>query len=692
MNGQAQQDLSCGKWSVMGSKLSSGRSLAAGKFRGAIGLLIVAVVLLILRNLFPERPLDYTGPRALLDAIFAIGFLGLIIILASGIGTKVLRWLNISQLSGLTKHLFSLAIGLGVLAYGVLALGLAGFLNPTAVYIWLGFAALLTWRESAEIGNRLPAWLLRQRDAFADLGLPKKGVVILAGLILSFSLIQALAPPWGYDTLMYHLQAPRLFLEAGKITLLPDIWQANGPMTIEMLFTIGLIVKSDVFARIIHLTYFGLVVLGCFSLGQHLLGRAGGWLSAAILLGVPILPIWGSLAYADMALVLYGLLAIYALILWAEKGQNKILVLSGFMMGWAMGSKFTALGLFGVLAFWLVWRDRNEGDRFLLRGALIFGIPALLIAAPWYIKNWVLSGNPIYPFVFGGPLWDQERLGGILTYLIDGFGVGRSLWDFILLPFNIYAHPSSFGTSFALLDYPGFLFPLALLYPLARRYRNIDSIVVVTFGFCILWAFGSQQTRFLLPIYPLLAIICALVLLWLGRITSKKYYLRIVGIGLVGGFLMLTLVYQIFYLQGISPHPVVFGLESKRVFLSRAVFDYPAIQYAERALDDNIRILMMWDGQGYYCDQRCIPDPDQTRLYHLTKSNPQPKILASDLLGEGVTHILIDAEGLSFFSLHDPDGRHLRAAEYFFEKFAPLCGEEVFIDKSIYLYAITCLE
>lgn len=52
--------------------------------RSYLGVAVLVVLLAELRWVFPERPPDYTGPRALLDASFALGPLGLILLLAGG--------------------------------------------------------------------------------------------------------------------------------------------------------------------------------------------------------------------------------------------------------------------------------------------------------------------------------------------------------------------------------------------------------------------------------------------------------------------------------------------------------------------------------------------------------------------------------------------------------------------------------
>ncbi len=74
---------------------------------------------------------------------------------------------------------------------------------------------------------------------------------------------------------MYHLQGPRIFLNSGKILPLADIWGANGPFTIEMLYMFGLRFGSDTFAKLLHMSYAILLVMSTFTFGRRFLGWGG---------------------------------------------------------------------------------------------------------------------------------------------------------------------------------------------------------------------------------------------------------------------------------------------------------------------------------------------------------------------------------------------------------------------------------
>ena len=269
---------------------------------GSLALLVV-----VLRFVFPERPLDETGPRALLDAVFALALLVLMLLFAMGLGLKMLQKLSVEDLTSSEQALFSLPIGFGIIAYGTLAIGLIGILQPWAVLLWLIFIGIWSAKEWSEFASGLPTWFRAGYRNWREAGLGKKILSGLAALIFILTLCHTLSPPTDPDGLIDHLQAPRVFLEAGRLYPMPDYVFANYPFTIESLFTIGMIFGSDTFAKLTHLTFASILVLGTYLLGRRYLRKGTDWIAVAILIGMPIFPIWASLAYIDMGWALYEL-------------------------------------------------------------------------------------------------------------------------------------------------------------------------------------------------------------------------------------------------------------------------------------------------------------------------------------------------------------------------------------------------
>ncbi len=645
-----------------------------------------ALALLLTRLLVPERSIDAVGTRAIVDALFALGLAGLILYSGRGLGRFLLRRIHIVATDPLLALVISLAIGLGVLAYGVLALGLAGWLSPPTVFLWLSLSGWIAWRETVSQGRK---WGDPWRP-FRSLHPALKAGLVAAIAIFGMSLVQALVPVWDYDGLMYHLQAPALFLRSGRLMLLPDLWQANGPLLAEMLYLIGLAAKSEVFSKVLHLSLAAVLLLSTFAVARRHLGDRAGWLAGGILLGVPIFPVWGSLAYADMAWALFEFLAVAAFLEWRREPQRQWIVVSGALAGFSMGSKYTAVALLPILLLAFL-TERSTGtvaER--LRNALWFGGAAALVAAPWYVKNLIWAGNPVYPFLIGGPDWPAERVAMLMAYM-RSFGVGHSLVDTLLLPLRLYTQRAAFGTFMSRIDVPNLLFLLALGFPLLKRDHPLRPLGWIALLRFLLWAAGTQQTRFLLPLYPVLSLMAASVLdAWLARTGPAKKWSRIIVPGIVAGLVGVTLAYQVIYLADSRPIPVVLGRESKDSFLERSIYDYPAVRYIRSSLKPTDRVYMAWDGQSYYCDDRCLPDAEQSQWTQLALGEATPDGIAARLRQQGATHLLLDLEGMSFLLQHDPTGSHAIAANVFFQSFEPDCLTELRRDEKVVLYALSC--
>jgi hypothetical protein len=631
-----------------------------------VAITVLALLLGGARWLLPERPMDYIGPLAILDAAFAVGLLSWVLLLAGGLGWKVQRWLRLEPLTRLEQVAFAVPVGMGILAYGVLALGLTGLLCPWAILMWLIVATAWAWPEWSDVIQGFPRRLAQTHQALTKLGWGAKALLIVGALVLALATLQALTPPFDYDSLMYHLQGPRLFLEAGRILLLPDIWQANGPFTVEMLFTIGLALGSDTFAKLIHLSYAVFLVLATFGLGRRFIGPAGGWTAAALLLGIPALPLWASWSHVDIVQALYEFLGLYALLVWQENDQRRWLILAGLLTGWAVGSKYLALGGLAVLGLWTLWQSLGKGWKRPLTQGLLFGLPVLLVGSPWYAKNWLWSGNPVYPFVFGGTGWDADRLRLLMAYL-RSFSIGRHFAQIPVLSFL-----------------------LALPYPLTRRHRSMDGVASMTVLRLILWALASQQTRFLVPLFPTLSLLAANVLIHLAILPRFQRWGKALGTILLAGAVMITLLFNGYLFRTFSPLGVILGRESKDAFLRRTVPDYAGLQFVQRYLPCHTHALMMWDGRGYYCDARCIVHTDQSKWTRLVIPGSDPAAIAARLRAMGVTHLFFNVEDASFFVDHDPTGRHYAALEFFEKDFRPSCTREIYRDQVVLLFEVTC--
>lgn len=644
-----------------------------------LGITIAAILLIALRWLFPERPITYIGPQALLDSGFALGLLGIMLLLASGLGCKLQNWLKLEDLTPLERAIFGIALGLGVIAYGLLFLGLAGLLQPLAIFLWLLLIAIWSWPEWRECANRIPEWVLDRYRAWRNAQFWQKLLLVTMNLILIFAMLQSLSPPVDPDGLIVHLQAPKIFLQAERIYATPEFVFGNYPLTIQLLFASGMAFGTDAFAKLVHLTYAVLLVLGTFAFGLRFLTPKGAWVTAAILVGMPIFPVWAGLAYIDMGWTLYEFLGVFAILLWAERNQQRWLLLSGTMVGFALGSKYIAFAGAAAVGLWILWHTRLNGWRTLLGSSALFGGVALLVASPWLIKNWWWLNNPVYPYFFG-----NETTAGIPTH--SSF----SWWEYLTLPWYLYFERQRFVGVYGTIEFPSLLFPFVLLLPWVGRFRIIHRLIVLTLLRYIFWAvFFHGRFRYMLPVLPNLSLLASAAIIGLA---TQPYWQRlglVLAKGLIAGMLAITLIYSAIFFYDVQPLVVVLGIESKESFLQRELTDYSAKQFIQTNLSPQARVFMLWNTRSYYCDDRCIPDY-QHEWVRLTQPPVNVASIAMHLREKNVSHLMFSIEDVDYRLIQRNGQLHLDALQFFRNEFLPACTKEVYKDEWITLYEFTC--
>jgi hypothetical protein len=602
-----------------------------------------------------------TSSTVLGEATFALVlWLGTVSLSISG-GKKIMQMIGFPRDGSILTSVVALGLGLGTLASGITLLGLVGLLNSGMVVLWAVALSILS--ASGVLEFPLQVWSKARRALqFSRPSWRMLGLALLAAIFL-LSLLLALTPPIDYDGLVYHLQGPRLFLEAGGIHLLPETMQANAPLHIEMLYVVGLAFGNDIFPKLISLTFSVALAGAVFVVARHFYGTTAGWIET----------------FSDLGWAFFELLAIASLMHWYRSKENAWLITGSAFMGWALSSKYLALLLFGILALWIFWKSRN------FRQVLIFVGVSLALAAPWYLKNWILAGNPFYPVLFGGPGWPSARLHLLSEYLL-GFGTGRDVIDFVLLPINLFLRNTEFGSN---VEFPNPLLLLAIAAPMNRmaRQSGIAGIALLRF---IGWSLSSQQIRFLVPLLPLLAILAAVGAISIYERFKRINALRLSLVGIMGGFLAVTLVYSLISFLQVKPLNVVLGNESEESFLQRNITDYSAIQYVRKELSENARVLMLWDGQGYYCDQRCLPDATLSQWTFLFTNVTGTHEMALQLQSKGITHLLLSLDGLNYAMQFDRENQHEQAATFFLDRFQGMCAREIYRDDHAILFEFEC--
>jgi len=101
-------------------------------------------------------------------------------------------------------------------------------------------------------------------------------------------------------------------------------------------------------------------------------------------------------AYTDCALVCSTLATFYFLLAWKREQQARYLIPAGLLAGFCYAIKLSAI-LVPALAGLFVLFERRRSLRLALASCATLAAAALATIAPWMIRSYALTGNPLAP-------------------------------------------------------------------------------------------------------------------------------------------------------------------------------------------------------------------------------------------------------------------------------------------------------
>ncbi len=620
-----------------------------------------------------------------------------IALVALGLGRPLLSLFSITQQSFLDELIFALGLGFGILGLLVLALGLMGLLQTTVLVFVLSVLTLLTIRPSLGYLRQAPR--------------PRPGglIALFLILVLLLSLTLALLPATSWDGLFYHLNGPKLYLEAGRIASGINIPHLNFPFLLEMLFVLGMAIRSDATAVMIHYIFLLLLIGLVYLIARELLKVANGWLAVLLLLAVPMVLSLASWAYNDLALAFYEVGALYAVLRWRLGGRPspvldkdktplmrshllswtaklpRWLLISSIFCGFAMGLKYTSFVApltIGLLILWWFRTKLRAGVRYLL----LFGFIAFLVASPWFLKNLAFTGNPVYPFLFGGHFWDEFRssayseAGTGIAFNPDtclsaspnplmGQNVSECSFDPIYLARRLITLPYDLTLGIQDASRDGDTGPLFLvLFPLFLAYVSIRSrtevpkalwsllfFTATSYAFWVAGVIMSAplwQSRLLLPAFVALCPALAWMLEDLGRFDFPNFSLKRLLYLVLGVVLAVGLGNQLLNWLTYQPWSYLTGAEGREQYLERRLgAHFLAMETINNSLPVDASVVFLWEPRSYNCQRECRPDSIIDEFGHLQHLYGDAQSIAQFWRDEGISHVLLNRTGLDFILL-----------------------------------------
>jgi hypothetical protein len=436
----------------------------------------------------------HTLPRAMIPYVLFLAqhaaALALLLLLAAGAGTAVAG-----------RHLpLAVRSVLGLAATGQVFVLLASI------------GALRTWPLAAFGILVLTCGIARARRA--DVRWMPVGLVAVTSLPL---FVLALYPPVAFDETLYHLPFVRSLAGSGEIRFLADVRFPVFPQLHELLCVPGFLALGDVSAHLVSLAELLLLVALLIEWPRL---RHAGYLAAAILVGSPIVIQLATITYVELALALLIAAGFYCLD-YAGQGSlhgdrpaephaaagapktpvplhaTRYVVAAGFFFGSACCVKYLGW-YFAATALALLLAERTRR-----RAIAIFLLSFVATLFPMYGRIAAFSGNPFFPFLpklFGTTPWTIALTAGAAP----GVRTVRLLWDVTFARERLNNQPPYSP-----------MFAIALLITiLAARDRRAAFLAAISVGYVAIFAFLPQDSRYLLPLLPLVSVAAASAIVW----------------------------------------------------------------------------------------------------------------------------------------------------------------------------------
>lgn len=296
--------------------------------------------------------------------------------------------------------MYNLAVLIGIYAYGVFAIGLAGFLYKNVIVF---FTVVFFVLVLAYYIKRLKSWLA---IGVINLLKIKEKLFWIIFLIFIFqaivNLIGALGPELAFDSLWYHLVLPKLYLQNHAISYIPGnlLYYSAMPQLGEMLYILPLAFYSEIGAKLIHFTFGLLSCIAIYNLSRKFFSKELSILGVVLFYSNLVVGWESTTAFIDLVRTFFEIVAFSSMVDYFRTKKSSYIFVSGVILGFAIGTKLLAIGTLTIFIGLLVlyFFESKQKISKLIFSSSILTSSAIFSSLPWFVYAFVNTGNPFYPF------------------------------------------------------------------------------------------------------------------------------------------------------------------------------------------------------------------------------------------------------------------------------------------------------
>jgi hypothetical protein len=303
------------------------------------------------------------------------------------LGTLLVRALGV-RLHWQEERFFAFAAGSACLSMLMFVLAAVHVVYP-GVLLVLGalILAVAAWRGAWKpAGEPLTPVSRRWRALFWA----------LFALAAYGSFFHAMAPETSPDGSHYHLGLVLRYLEAHGFRHVPSMYAYLSQGT-EMLYLFAFSFGKHSAAALVHFAFLAALPFAMMLYARRFGFGPAGVVAALLVYLSPVVAWDGSTAYVDVAVACIVFALFYLLQIWDQDRQPGLLVLAGLLAGFAYGMKYTAFVAAPYAVGFVLWKSVRKRQH-VLRSVVVVASCTLVMIAPWMIRNWIWTGNPLAPF------------------------------------------------------------------------------------------------------------------------------------------------------------------------------------------------------------------------------------------------------------------------------------------------------
>jgi len=310
-------------------------------------------------------------------------------------------------------------------------------------------------------------------------------------------------------------------------------------------------------------------------------------------------------------------------------------------------------------------------------GSIFFFI-TLIVASPWYAKNFILTGNPFYPlFNSFFNYWSHHSIQDVVQiqevaqkaiagksskvgfFQLREILYGENFWETLLIPLRMFFQ----GDDNSYQYFQGRLNPILIVFIpfiFLKKHLGKDKLLFIIFSIwfiSIAYFLTAKQVRYILPVLPMLSI---LAVIGIKNVSDRfkadtflspschankiKLCLKL----MLSVTIIILLIPNVLYLKErfeiIKPLPYILKQESKEAFLKHHLLHYHAVKYINTNLPkDAVIFTVLFGRRGYYFERSYKNEPyfgSQT-LTRWVKSSMDEDKFHKSVKSIGATHIVM---------------------------------------------------